>query len=52
MEEFLKTEIPFVLIERDAARVASVERLGSILYMLGDATDSAVLEQARLSAGS
>ncbi len=48
VEEFSKTATPFVLIERDAARVASLERLGSILYMLGDATDSAVLEQARI----
>ncbi|MBI2155165.1 MAG: NAD-binding protein [Candidatus Rokubacteria bacterium] len=49
VEELLKTDTPFVLIERDAGRVASLERLGSILYMLGDATDSAVLEQARIA---
>ena len=30
VEEFLKTATPFVVIERDAARVASLERLGSI----------------------
>jgi voltage-gated potassium channel len=44
----LKTETPFVLIERDAARVASLERLRSVLSMRGDATDSAVLEEARI----
>lgn len=49
VEELLKTDTPFVLIERDAGRVASLERLRSILYMLGDATDSAVLEQARIA---
>lgn len=48
VEELVKTVTPFVLIERDAARVASLERLGSILYMPADATDSAVLEKARI----
>ena len=46
--EFAKTEIPFVLIERETARVASLERGGSLLSILGDATDSAVLERARI----
>ncbi len=48
VEEFMKTETPFVLIERDAAHAAALERLGSLLYILGDATDSAVLEQVRI----
>lgn len=47
-EEFLKTATPFVVIERDPTRVAALERLGEVLYIIGDATESAVLQQARI----
>ncbi len=48
VEEFLKTTIPFVVIEKDVTRPTSLERLGPILFLVGDATDGAVLKQARI----
>jgi voltage-gated potassium channel len=47
-EELLKTGAAFVVIEPDAARVAALERLGPVLSIVGDGTESAVLEQARV----
>lgn len=46
--ELLKAATPFVVIEQEPAHVANVERLGEVLYIIGDATDSAVLQQARI----
>jgi voltage-gated potassium channel len=47
-EELLKTVTPFVIIERDPAQVAALARLGKVLYVVGDATESVVLQQARI----
>lgn len=47
-EELLKTTTPFVIIERDPAQVAALARLGKVLYVVGDATESVVLQQARI----
>ena len=47
-EELLQTATPFVVIEQDPTHVAALERLGGIPYIVGDATDSVVLQQARI----
>lgn len=47
-EELTKAQTPFVVIEQDSTRVAALERLGDVLYVIGDATDSSVLQQARI----
>jgi voltage-gated potassium channel len=47
-EELIKSATPFVVIEQEPARVAALERLGDVLYIIGDATDSGVLQQARI----
>ena len=49
-EELLKSGTPFVMIEQDPTRVAALDRLGELLYVIGDATDSSVLQQARIEA--
>src|SRR3989304_975804 len=48
VEEFLKVRIPFVIIERDRDRIKQVEKIGSVLYIEGDATDDETLSQARI----
>lgn len=45
-QELLKTATPFVVIEPDPAQVATLERLGEVLNVVGDATDSTVLQEA------
>lgn len=45
-QELLKTATPFVVIEPDPAQVATLERLGEVLYVVGDATESTVLQEA------
>lgn len=47
-EELVKTNTPFVVIEQDPARAAALERFGEVLYIIGDATESGVLQQARI----
>lgn len=47
-EELVKSGTPFVVIEQDPTRVAALERLGEVLSVIGDATDSSVLQQARI----
>jgi voltage-gated potassium channel len=47
-EELLKTGIPFVVIERDPSHAASLERIGEVLYVVGDAMDSEVLRRAQI----
>jgi voltage-gated potassium channel len=47
-EELLNTGTPFVVIERDPAQVGALERLGKVLYINGDATESGVLREARI----
>lgn len=51
VEELLKTATPFVVIERDPAKIAALERLGELLYIIGDGTDSSVLQHARIELG-
>mgnify|MGYP001764162627 CR=1 FL=1 len=47
--ELLKTRTPFVVIEIDPAREASLRKLGDeVLYVIGDATDDEMLRQARI----
>ena len=47
-EELAKTGTPFVAIERDATHESRLERPGTVLYIIGDAADTAVLQQARV----
>jgi voltage-gated potassium channel len=47
-EELLKTATPYVVIERDPTQAATLARVGEVLYVIGDATDSVVLQQARI----
>jgi voltage-gated potassium channel len=44
--ELFKTATPFVVIEQDPSQVGALERLGEVLYVVGDATDGAVLQRA------
>jgi voltage-gated potassium channel len=45
--ELRKTNTPFVVIERNPAEEAAVRTIGpGVLYILGDATDTAVLKRA------
>ncbi len=50
-EGLTSSALPFVVIEMDATRVAEIEARG-FLYMVGDATDEAVLEQAGIQRAS
>jgi voltage-gated potassium channel len=47
-DELAKAGTPFVVIERDHAIELRLERLGTVLYIIGDAADTAVLQQARV----
>jgi voltage-gated potassium channel len=47
-DELMKAGTPFVVIERDRALESSLERPGTVLYIIGDAADTAVLQQARI----
>ena len=47
-EELLKTVTPYVLIERDPAQAPALQRVAAMLYIVGDGTDGAVLQQARI----
>ncbi|MBI4608925.1 MAG: potassium channel protein [Candidatus Rokubacteria bacterium] len=47
-QELLKTGTPFVVVDRDAEQAATLERLGQVLYLVGDATDGEVLQQAQI----
>ena len=46
VEEFLKMEVPFVIIERDKERVENLRRDETCCLVEGDATDEALLVQA------
>jgi len=47
--ELLATRTPFVVIEMDAAQEAALRKLGpDFLYILGDATDPAVMREAHV----
>ena len=49
-EEFLKVRIPFVVIEKDQDRIKQQrEKIGSFLYVEGDASDDETLVQARIA---
>lgn len=48
IEELVKTETPFVIIERDLAHIAALERHGEILYIQGDSTETETLVKARI----
>ena len=45
-EEFLKVRVPFVVIERDRARIKEMGKIGRLLYVEGDATEEEVLLKA------
>lgn len=47
--ELLKTATPFVAIERDPSHAAALERLGEVLYIVGDATESSVLQEGGIA---
>lgn len=45
-QEFLKTQTPFVLIERDPLKIQSFLQMGDILYVQGDPTTDETLRAA------
>lgn len=47
-EEFLKIQVPFVVIEKDGERIKEMGKIGSFLYIEGDATHDEVLLRARI----
>lgn len=47
-EEFLKTRVPFIAIDKDGDRVKQMEKIGRFLRIEGDATTDEVLLQARI----
>lgn len=48
VREFLKTQIPFIVIEKDEERLKQMGKIGGFLYIEGDATDDHVLLRARI----
>jgi voltage-gated potassium channel len=48
-QELIQTRTPFVVIERDASQEARLQEFGDdVLYIIGDASDTSVLHQARI----
>ena len=47
-EEFLKTHVPFIVIDKDGDRIKQMEKIGRFLHIEGDATDDEVLLKARI----
>jgi voltage-gated potassium channel len=49
-EEFLKVRIPFIVIEKDRDRIKQqLEKIGSFLYVEGDASNDETLLQAQIA---
>ena len=46
--ELVHTSTPFVFVELHADRIDALRRLGDVLYVIGDATESEVLRAARV----
>lgn len=47
-EELLKTRVPFVVIDKDGDRLTSLETLGRVLSIAGDATQDDILARAQI----
>lgn len=47
-EEFLKTRVPFIVVDKDGDRIRQMEKIGRFLHIEGDATDDEVLLEARI----
>lgn len=45
-EEFIKVQVPFVVVDRNEDRIKEISRIGRLLYIIGDATDDEVLLKA------
>lgn len=45
-EEFIKVQVPFVVVDRNEERIKEVSKIGRLLYIVGDATDDEVLLKA------
>jgi len=43
IEEFMKTELPFVVVEKDKSRLEKIAAVEKLLFVEGDATEDAVL---------
>ena len=46
--ELVQTRTPFVIVEVDPDRVQALQRVGDVPYVIGDATESQTLQQARV----
>ncbi|OGW91181.1 MAG: hypothetical protein A3D28_04955 [Omnitrophica bacterium RIFCSPHIGHO2_02_FULL_63_14] len=47
-EELSKTHVPFVVIDNDSDRIKSLEKIGRLLSIAGDATQDDILLRARI----
>jgi voltage-gated potassium channel len=47
-EELSKTRVPFVVIDKDGDRITSLEKIGPLLAVAGDATQDDILLRARI----
>lgn len=47
-QEFHKTRVPFIAIEKDADRIKQMEKIGHFLHIEGDATEDEILLRARI----
>lgn len=47
-EEFLKIQVPFIVIDKDGDRIGQMEKIGRFLYVEGDATDDEILLRSRI----
>jgi voltage-gated potassium channel len=48
--ELVQTRTPFVVVEVDPDRIHGLQRVADVLYVIGDATESEVLREARVPA--
>lgn len=48
-EEFLKIQVPFIVIEKDEERIKEMGKIGRFLSIEGDATDDEILLGARIA---
>jgi voltage-gated potassium channel len=46
--EFLKTQVPFIAVDKDSDRIKQMSKIGRFLYVEGDATDDETLLRARI----
>jgi len=47
-EEFLKIQVPFIVVDKDSDRIRQMEKIGRFLYIEGDGTDDEILLRSRI----